>query len=160
MFNQGDLVGKIPDWDWVNASSWRGVHLMFGQTVDELRANRTFQGTKCMTRSQNFAHEGALGKRSSFTTHSNKEYKSILQRGAIKAGCWKQNKLGHYLSRWYGNCWLFRQNPNFLNESYHCINDGKPVFCALNQFFTFLPLLLVLLEFTKDKEAIHVRIRA
>jgi len=35
MFDQGDLVNKIPDWDWVNASSWHGVHLMFGWTINK-----------------------------------------------------------------------------------------------------------------------------
>ncbi|KAH9008640.1 hypothetical protein EDB85DRAFT_1835586, partial [Lactarius pseudohatsudake] len=42
MFDQGDLVGKIPGWDWANASSWlrvltnvTQVHLMFGRTVNK-----------------------------------------------------------------------------------------------------------------------------
>ncbi|KAH9026139.1 hypothetical protein EDB85DRAFT_1816892, partial [Lactarius pseudohatsudake] len=44
MFDQGDLVSKIPDWDWADASSWREVcedpvakvvHLMFGRTVNK-----------------------------------------------------------------------------------------------------------------------------
>ncbi|KAH9075641.1 hypothetical protein EDB83DRAFT_2312080 [Lactarius deliciosus] len=35
MFDQGDLVGKIPDWDWVNASSWCEVHLMFGRAINK-----------------------------------------------------------------------------------------------------------------------------
>ncbi|KAH9000115.1 hypothetical protein EDB92DRAFT_1812540 [Lactarius akahatsu] len=35
MFDQGDLVGKIPGWDWANASSWCTVHLMFSQAVNK-----------------------------------------------------------------------------------------------------------------------------
>ncbi|KAH9027170.1 hypothetical protein EDB85DRAFT_1819778, partial [Lactarius pseudohatsudake] len=44
MFDQGDLVSKIPDWDWADASLWREVcedpvakvvHLMFGRTVNK-----------------------------------------------------------------------------------------------------------------------------
>ncbi|KAN0129106.1 hypothetical protein V8E53_013102, partial [Lactarius tabidus] len=35
MFDQGGLVSKIPGWDWAKASSWHGVHLMFGRAVDK-----------------------------------------------------------------------------------------------------------------------------
>ncbi|KAF8267002.1 hypothetical protein EI94DRAFT_1731730 [Lactarius quietus] len=35
MFDQGGLVGKTPGWDWANALTWRGVHLMFGRAVDK-----------------------------------------------------------------------------------------------------------------------------